>query len=81
MTISDNVSNRCNNASCKLFTLVDESFIDKYALLSVMVIKISRIVPCCITISDGWVYLYAIKDTDLTIFSYIMDRYIYVFHE
>lgn len=65
----------------ELFPLTDEWFIDKYALLSVLMVKLCQFAPCHITISDGWVCLYIIEEASMPFFSYFMDGYVNVFQE
>ncbi|HGN9372262.1 TPA: hypothetical protein ACK11E_002277 [Citrobacter pasteurii] len=65
----------------KLFLLTDERFIDKYALLSVLMVKLCQFVPCHISISDDWVCLNIIEETSVPFFSYFMDGYVNVFQD
>ena len=65
----------------ELFLLTDEWFIDKYALLSALMIKISQSIPCHIRIINGWVCLHVMEDTGVLFFSYVMDGYVNVFQE
>ncbi|WP_410751980.1 hypothetical protein [Citrobacter sp. U14242] len=65
----------------RLFPLTDEWFVDKYALLSVLMVKLCQSVPCRISINDGWIYLHIIEGTSMPLFSYIMDGYVNVFQE
>ena len=69
----------CHSEQYVLFQLTDEYFIDKYAVLSMLVMKLNQFFACGISINDGWVCLFPLECSNMEFLTSFMDGYINVF--
>lgn len=73
--------NICHTEQYELFLLTDEYFIDKYAVLSMLVMKLNHFIACRIGINDCWVCLFPLECSDMEFLTSFMDGYINVFQD
>lgn len=71
----------CHSEQYVLFQLTDEYFIDKYAVLSMLVMKLNQFFACGIGINDGWVCLFPLECSNMEFLTSFMDGYINVFRD
>ncbi|SUX99868.1 hypothetical protein FDW86_09580 [Citrobacter sp. wls828] len=71
----------CHSEQYVLFQLTDEYFIDKYAVLSMLVMKLNQFFACGIGINDGWVCLFPLECSNMEFLTSFMDGYINVFQD
>lgn len=71
----------CYSEQYVLFQLTDEYFIDKYAVLSMLVMKLNQFFACGIGINDGWVCLFPLECSNMEFLTSFMDGYINVFQD
>ena len=71
----------CHSEQYVLFQLTDEYFIDKYAFLSMLVMKLNQFFACGIGINDGWVCLFPLECSNMEFLTSFMDGYINVFQD
>lgn len=71
----------CHSEQYELFLLTDEYFIDKYAVLSMLVMKLNQFLACRIGINDGWVCLFPLECLNMEFLTSFMDGYINVFQD
>ncbi|TKU43884.1 hypothetical protein FDX24_04785 [Citrobacter sp. wls716] len=71
----------CHSEQYVLFQLTDEYFIDKYAVLSMLVMKLNQFFACGIGINDGWVCLFPLECSNMEFLMSFMDGYINVFRD
>ncbi|AKL16339.1 TPA: hypothetical protein JDY45_15480 [Citrobacter freundii] len=73
--------NTCHSEKYELFLLTDECFIDKYAVLSMLVMKLNQFFACRIGINDGRVCLFPLECSNMEFLTSFMDGYINVFQD